>query len=47
VGYLLSHPGAILPFVRFLRGLPAAQRALAEFLAAFLVREAGATVARP
>lgn len=47
VGYLLTHPGAILPFVRFLRGLPAAQRALAEFLAAFLVREERSPVARP
>lgn len=47
VGYLLTHPGAILPFVRFLRSLPAAQRALAEFLAAFLVCETRSPVARP
>ncbi len=39
VGYLLTHPGAILPFMRFLKGLPSAQRALAEFLAAFLSRK--------
>jgi hypothetical protein len=42
VGYLLTHPGAILPFIRFLRGLPAAQRALAEFLNAFLAEKASA-----
>ncbi|RYD75682.1 MAG: hypothetical protein EOP84_17935 [Verrucomicrobiaceae bacterium] len=36
VGYLLTHPGVIMPFLRFLRGLPSAQRALAEFLNGFL-----------
>ncbi|MHA3771382.1 phosphorylase family protein [Verrucomicrobiota bacterium sgz303538] len=42
VGYLLTHPGVILPFIRFLKGLPAAQRALAGFLSAFLERYAHA-----
>lgn len=38
-GYLLSHPGKIFPFLRFLRGLKRAQRELGRALIDFFAAE--------